>query len=55
MRIDVFTIFPGMVDHFAGQSLVGKARTAGALDIRVLDHLVVGRSGYFSFAERGLL
>ena len=29
--------------------------TARALDIRVLDHLVVGRSGYFSFAERGLL
>ncbi len=37
MRIDVFTIFPGMVDHFAGQSLVGKARSAGALDIRVHD------------------
>ena len=37
MRIDVFTIFPGMVDHFAGQSLVGKARTAGSLDIRVHD------------------
>lgn len=29
--------------------------TARALDIRVLDHLVVGRGGYFSFAERGLL
>ena len=29
--------------------------TARALDIRVLDHLVVGRSGYFSFAESGLL
>jgi len=37
MRIDVFTIFPGMVEHFAGQSLLGKARATGALDIRVHD------------------
>jgi tRNA (guanine37-N1)-methyltransferase len=37
MRIDVFTIFPGMVEHFADQSLVGRARSAGALDIRVHD------------------
>jgi DNA repair protein RadC len=29
--------------------------TARALDIRLLDHLVVGRGGFFSFAERGLL
>ena len=25
MRIDVFTIFPGMVEHFADQSLLGRA------------------------------
>src|ERR687898_1933765 len=37
MRIDVFTIFPGLVGHFADQSLVGKARATGALDIRVHD------------------
>ena len=37
LRIDVFTIFPGMVEHFAGQSLVGRARAAGRLDIRVHD------------------
>jgi tRNA (guanine37-N1)-methyltransferase len=37
MRIDVFTIFPAMVEHFADQSLVGKARAAGSLDIRVHD------------------
>jgi tRNA (guanine37-N1)-methyltransferase len=37
VRIDVFTIFPDMVEHFAGQSLVGRARQAGALDIRVHD------------------
>ena len=37
MRIDVFTIFPGMVDDFAGQSLLGKARAAGLLEVRVHD------------------
>ncbi len=37
MRIDVFTIFPDMVDHFAAQSLLGRARAAGALDVRVHD------------------
>jgi tRNA (guanine37-N1)-methyltransferase len=37
VRIDVFTIFPGMVEHFADQSLIGKARSAGTLDIRVHD------------------
>ena len=37
MRIDVFTIFPAMVEHFADQSLVGRARAGGALDIRVHD------------------
>ena len=37
MRIDVFTIFPDMVEQFADRSLVGKARAAGALDIRVHD------------------
>ena len=37
MRIDVFTIFPDMVEHFVGQSLLGRARAAGALDIRVHD------------------
>jgi tRNA (guanine37-N1)-methyltransferase len=37
VRIDVFTIFPEMVEHFAGQSLLGKARSAGLVDIRVHD------------------
>jgi tRNA (guanine37-N1)-methyltransferase len=37
LRIDVLTIFPGMVEHFADQSLLGKARAAGALDVRVHD------------------
>jgi tRNA (guanine37-N1)-methyltransferase len=37
VRIDVFTIFPGMVEQFAGQSLLGRARSAGALDVRVHD------------------
>lgn len=37
MRIDVLTIFPEMVDGFADQSLLGRARRAGRLDVRVHD------------------
>lgn len=37
MRIDVFTIFPEMVGEFASQSLLGRARRADLLDIRVHD------------------
>jgi tRNA (guanine37-N1)-methyltransferase len=37
MRIDVFTIFPGMVDAFFGESLLGKARAKGVLDLRTHD------------------
>ena len=37
VRIDVFTIFPGLVDDFASESLLGRARQQGMLDIRVHD------------------
>jgi tRNA (guanine37-N1)-methyltransferase len=37
MRIDVFTILPSMVEAFAAQSLLGKARESGVLDVRVHD------------------
>ncbi len=37
MRIDVFTLFPGMVDGFCSESLLGKARTGGLLDLRLHD------------------
>ena len=37
MRIDVFTIFPDMVTGFADHSLLGKARVAGTVDLRVHD------------------
>lgn len=37
MRIDVFTIFPDMVEGFAGLSLLGKARSSGIVDVRVHD------------------
>ncbi|WCO65448.1 tRNA (guanosine(37)-N1)-methyltransferase TrmD [Iamia majanohamensis] len=37
MRIDVLTIFPDLVDGFAGASLLGRARRAGLLDVRVHD------------------
>jgi tRNA (guanine37-N1)-methyltransferase len=37
MRIDVLTIFPEMVERFADESLLGKARRGGVLDVRVHD------------------
>jgi tRNA (guanine37-N1)-methyltransferase len=37
VRIDVFTIFPGLVEGFLAGSLIGKARAEGVLDIRVHD------------------
>jgi tRNA (guanine37-N1)-methyltransferase len=37
MRIDVFTIFPGLVDTYCSESLLGKTRTNGLLDLRMHD------------------
>jgi tRNA (guanine37-N1)-methyltransferase len=37
MRIDVFTIFPELVDGFCRGSLLGRAREAGRLDLRCHD------------------
>lgn len=37
MRIDVFTLFPSMVDGFCSHSILGRARDADRLDLRVHD------------------
>jgi tRNA (guanine37-N1)-methyltransferase len=37
VRIDVFTLFPAMVDGFCSSSLLGRARALGLLDLRVND------------------
>lgn len=37
MRIDVFTIFPGILEAFTSESLLGKARGSGLLDLRLHD------------------
>jgi tRNA (guanine37-N1)-methyltransferase len=37
VRIDVFTIFPELVDTFCRESLLGRARDAGLLDLRCHD------------------
>lgn len=37
MRIDVFSIFPGVVDTFCSESLLGKARQTGLVDLRCHD------------------
>ena len=37
MRIDVFTIFPELIEGFANGSLLGRARGESRLDLRVRD------------------
>lgn len=37
LRIDVFSLFPGLVDDFSSASLLGRAREAGLLDLRCHD------------------
>jgi tRNA (guanine37-N1)-methyltransferase len=37
VRIDVFTIFPGLVDSFCAESLLGKARANALLELRTHD------------------
>ncbi len=37
LRVDVFTIFPAVVDDFCSASLLGKARSNGLLDLRCHD------------------
>lgn len=37
MRIDVFTLFPALVDGFCSESLLGKARGLGLIDLRLHD------------------
>ena len=36
-RIDIFTIFPDLVETMASASIIGRARTASTLDVRVHD------------------
>jgi tRNA (guanine37-N1)-methyltransferase len=37
MRIDVFTIFPDLIEGYCATALVGRARRAGVVDLRVRD------------------
>ncbi len=37
MRIDVFTLFPGLVDGFCADSILGRARQNGLVDLRIHD------------------
>ena len=37
MRIDVFSIFPDLLEHYCQGSLLGRARRAGLLEVRVHD------------------
>jgi tRNA (guanine37-N1)-methyltransferase len=37
MRVDVFTIFPELLDGFCSGALLGRARRDGVLDLRIID------------------
>ena len=37
MRIDVFTVFPGLISDFTDESLLGKAQQRGLLDVNAHD------------------
>jgi tRNA (guanine37-N1)-methyltransferase len=37
MRIDVFTLFPEVIEHYADASILGRARVGGRLDLRTHD------------------
>src|SRR5678816_4483469 len=37
MRIDIVTLFPGMVEPVVSESILGRARTRGLVDIRVVN------------------
>ena len=37
MRIDIMTLFPEMVENFLSESIIGRARNAGKLDIRTVN------------------
>jgi tRNA (guanine37-N1)-methyltransferase len=37
LRIDVFTLFPQVIDHYADASILGRARTRGLVDLRTHD------------------
>ena len=37
LRIDVFTLFPQLIDDFCAESLLGKAQERGLLDLRTHD------------------
>ncbi len=43
---------PSEEDQYLTRTIVGAART---LDLRILDHIVVGKDGHFSFMENRLL
>ncbi len=47
-RIDIFTIFPDLVEAMASASVIGRARTAGTLDVRVHDIRMAAADGHRS-------
>lgn len=48
VRIDVFTIFPQCIDDFTNESLIGRARRAGHLDLRIHNIRAHGKGAHKS-------
>ena len=47
-RVDVFTIFPDLVEALASASMIGRGRAAGILDVRVHDLRMAARDRHRS-------
>ena len=37
MRIDVYTIFPELIEHYASSTILGRARERGVFELTALD------------------
>ncbi len=48
LRIDVFTLFPEVIEHYADTSILGRARRRGHLDLRSHDVRAGSRDSYRS-------
>ena len=55
MRIDIVTIFPAMVEQALTAGIIGRAIERGTLELRIHDHVVIGRGRFVSLAERGII
>jgi len=41
MKIDVLTLFPGMIEPVIAQSIIGRAREKGQVEINIHDYTIL--------------